>query len=40
MSYLYAAYIITWVIHIAYIATMVRRHKRLRQEMEDLKRRN
>jgi len=40
MSYLYAAYIITWVIHIGYIGTLVRRYKRLRQEMEDLKRRN
>jgi len=39
MSYLYAAYIITWVIHIAYMGTLVRRYRQLRQEMEDLKRR-
>jgi CcmD family protein len=37
MSYLYAAYIATWVIHIAYIGTLVRRYARLRNEMNDLK---
>lgn len=38
MSYLYAAYIATWAIHFGYIFTMVRRYRRLRREMEDLKR--
>ena len=38
MTYLYAAYIITWVIHLGYIGTLVRRSRQLRQEMEDLKR--
>jgi CcmD family protein len=38
MSYLYAAYIATWVIHIAYLGTLVRRYTRLRDEIEDLKR--
>lgn len=38
MSYLYAAYIATWVIHIAYLGTLVRRYSRLRDEMEDLRR--
>ncbi|HXZ31155.1 MAG TPA: CcmD family protein [Terriglobales bacterium] len=37
MSYLYAAYILTWVIHIGYIGTLFRRYRRLRQEMEQLK---
>jgi CcmD family protein len=38
MSYLYAAYIATWVIHIAYLGNLVRRYTRLRDEIEDLKR--
>jgi len=37
MSYLYAAYIATWVIHIAYLAYLVRRYTRLRTEIEELK---
>jgi CcmD family protein len=37
MSYLYAAYIATWVIHIAYLATLVRRYTRLKHEVEELK---
>jgi CcmD family protein len=38
MSYLYAAYILTWAIHLAYIGTLVRRHTRLRKELHDLSR--
>jgi CcmD family protein len=38
MSYLYAAYIATWVIHLGYIGTMALRYRRVRREMEDLKR--
>jgi CcmD family protein len=40
MSYLYAAYIATWVIHLAYIGTVVRRYKRLRREIQELKNRS
>ncbi len=35
--YLLAAYVVTWVIHIAYIGTIVRRYSRLKREIEDLK---
>jgi hypothetical protein len=38
MSYLYAAYVATWAIHIAYLSLLVRRYARLRDEMEALKR--
>ncbi len=38
MSYLYAAYIATWAIHIAYLGYLLRRYTRLRTEIEDLKR--
>jgi CcmD family protein len=37
MSYLYAAYIATWVIHLAYLGSLVRRYARLRKEMEGLR---
>jgi CcmD family protein len=40
MSYLYAAYIATWVIHIGYLGTLARRYARLRAEIEDLKRKH
>jgi len=36
MSYLYAAYILTWVIHIAYLGGLARRYMRLRKEIEEL----
>ena len=36
MSYLYAAYIATWVIHLAYIVTLIQRYKRVRREMQEL----
>ena len=39
MSYLYAAYISTWVIHIAYLGYLLRRYSGLRKEIEELKRR-
>ena len=38
MTYLYAAYIATWAIHIAYIVHLSRRYKRLRSEIQELKR--
>jgi CcmD family protein len=37
MSYLYAAYIVTWAIHIAYLSTIMRRYARLRKEIEEFK---
>jgi len=38
MTYLYAAYAATWIIHIAYLGSLVRRYSRLRTEIEELKR--
>jgi CcmD family protein len=38
MTYLYAAYAATWIIHIAYLASLVRRYSRLRKEVEALRR--
>ncbi len=40
MNYLYAAYVATWVIHgtyLAYLAILVRKYSKIRQEMESLK---
>ncbi|MBZ5572333.1 MAG: CcmD family protein [Acidobacteriia bacterium] len=37
MSYLYAAYIATWAIHIAYLASLLRRYTRLRKEIDELR---
>ena len=36
-GYLFAAYAATWIIHIAYLGTIVRRYSRLQREIEDLK---
>jgi CcmD family protein len=36
-SYLYAAYAVTWIIHIAYLSTVVRRYSRLKREIKELK---
>jgi CcmD family protein len=38
MNFLYAAYAATWMIHIGYLITLVRRYQRLRSEIEELKR--
>jgi hypothetical protein len=35
MSYLYAAYIATWAIHVAYLGTLLRRYIRLRDEIAE-----
>ncbi len=35
MTYLYAAYALTWIIHIAYLGTLVRRYSRLKKEIEE-----
>jgi len=37
MTYLYAAYAATWIIHIAYLATLLSRYTRLRNEIRELK---
>ncbi|MGA9471752.1 MAG: CcmD family protein [Terriglobales bacterium] len=36
--YLFAAYAATWIIHIVYIATIMRRYSRLKREMDELNR--
>ena len=36
--YLFAAYAVTWIIHIAYLTTIMRRYSRLKREVDDLKR--
>ncbi len=36
LKFLYAAYTATWLIHIFYIGTLVRRYSRLRQQRKDL----
>jgi hypothetical protein len=37
--YLIAAYAATWVIHITYLTTIVRRYSRLKLEITELKKR-
>ena len=36
MTYLYVAYAATWLIHIAYLTTVVRRYSRLKKELQQL----
>jgi CcmD family protein len=36
IKFLYAAYIATWLIHSFYLGTLVRRYRRLRQQMREL----
>ena len=38
MSFLYAAYAATWIIHISYLAILLRRYARLRREIQELNR--
>jgi CcmD family protein len=35
MSYLYAAYIATWIIHVGYLSTLLRRYTRLKREIQE-----
>jgi CcmD family protein len=35
--YLFAAYAATWLIHIAYLGSLVSRYSRLKREIEELK---
>src|SRR5580692_8295523 len=37
MSYLYAAYIATWTIHIAYLGTLLLRYTRLKNDIAEFK---
>jgi CcmD family protein len=36
MSYLYAAYIATWAIHIGYLGYLLKRYTAVRKEIEEL----
>jgi len=36
-GYLFAAYAVTWIIHITYLGSIVRRYARLKSEIEQLK---
>ena len=36
MSYLYAAYAATWLIHVTYLVTVLRRYSRLKKEVQQL----
>jgi CcmD family protein len=38
MTFLFAAYTLTWVIHILYLITVVRRYSRLKRELSELNR--
>ncbi|PYV99995.1 MAG: hypothetical protein DMG89_05855 [Acidobacteria bacterium] len=38
MNFLYAAYAATWIIHISYLATLLLRYRRLRKQIEELRR--
>jgi len=35
--YLFAAYAVTWIIHIVYLSTIVSRYARLKREIDELK---
>jgi CcmD family protein len=36
VKFLFAAYVATWVIHLSYISTLVRRFSRLREQLREL----
>jgi CcmD family protein len=36
-AYLFAAYAVTWIIHITYLATIVSRYARLKREIGNLR---
>ena len=36
MKFLFAAYIATWVIHGVYLGSLVRRYRRVREQMNEL----
>jgi CcmD family protein len=37
IPYLFAAYAVTWIIHSAYLGTIVSRYSQLKREIEQLK---
>ena len=37
MNFLYAAYAVTWIIHIGYLTTLLRRYSKLKREIQELK---
>ena len=39
MTYLYAAYAATWLIHILYLGSVLSSYRKLQREVEELKRR-
>lgn len=38
IKFLYAAYTATWVIHVMYIVSLVRRYAKVREQRKELKR--
>ncbi len=36
MNFLYTAFAATWIIHIIYLGTLVRRYSRLRDELREI----
>jgi len=38
-GYLFAAYAAAWIIHIAYLSTIVSRYSKVKREIEELKKR-
>ena len=36
MNFLYLAYTVTWVIHIVYLGSLLRRYSQLRKDVDDL----
>ena len=38
MKFLYAAYAVTWAIHICYLVVLTRGFQRLREDIDDLER--
>ncbi len=39
MKFLYAAYTVTWLVHLTYLTILTRGYKRLREEAEEAKKR-
>jgi len=40
MTYLYAAYTATWIIHIVYLGSVAMKYRRLQREIEELRRKD
>lgn len=39
MKWVYAAYVVTWAVHIVYLFVLTRGYQRVRDEIKDLERR-